>query len=288
MSSGINCLLGCGADSRRLAPVGVGSKYLQCQGCGLAFVHCQPDASVLERQYLDDISSTVNYYQATAPVDMVTFSKRLRLLAELQPQRGRLLDVGCNVGTLMRVAREMGWEVEGLEPNSRAVDLARQQGLSVHEGFFTGGFVRRLRKGYQTVVMNDVIEHLVNPLEALRLARELLEPGGLLLVSTPNLQNFWCRKLQLKPREHLFLFNSHNLRLVLEREAYEVSHLGKTSRRRALDQLIHSTTDLGWGFQTLIGGLCWLRLDGGFAWMIDCLFRDELLIIARRTGGIFS
>ena len=204
-------------------------------------------------------------------------------MATYQSQRGRLLDVGCSIGTLMGVARELGWEVEGLEPNPKAVNLARKQGFSIHEGFLTAEQIRELPGGYQCVVMSDVIEHISDPVEALRLANELLEPGGFLLVSTPNLESFWCRKFQLKPAEHLFLFSSDNLRTLLERLGLKIYHLQETSRRRDLRELNHSTTELGRGAKTIIAGLCQLRLDGVTAWLMDHLFRDELFVIAGKS-----
>ena len=204
-------------------------------------------------------------------------------MAQFQSQRGRLLDVGCSIGTLMSVARELDWEGEGLEPNPKAANLARKQGLPIHEGFFTEERVRELPGGYQCVVMSDVIEHISDPVEALRLASELLGPGGFLLVSTPNLASFWCRKFQLKPVEHLFLFSSENLRTLLERLGLKIYHLQKTSRRRDLRELNYSTTELGRGAKIMIAGLCRLRIDGVAAWLMDHLFRDELLVIARKS-----
>lgn len=204
-------------------------------------------------------------------------------MAKFQSDRGRLLDVGCSIGTLMSVAREMDWEVEGLEPNPKAANLARKQGFPIREGFFTEEQVRELPGGYQCVVMSDVIEHISDPVEALRLASELLGPGGFLLVSTPNLESFWCRKFQLKPVEHLFLFSSENLRKLLERLGLKIYHLQRTSRRRDLRELNHSTTELGKGAQVMIAALCQLRLDGVAAWLMDHLFRDELFVIARKS-----
>ena len=63
------CLLGCNSGTRPLAPTGVGRQYLRCEECGLAFVPHQIGASILESQYLEDSSSTVSYYQATARAD---------------------------------------------------------------------------------------------------------------------------------------------------------------------------------------------------------------------------
>lgn len=276
------CLLGCNSGTRPLAKTGVASQYLQCEECGLAFVRYQPAASGLELQYLEDSSSTVSYYQATARADRLTFRRRLRLMAKFQSHKGRLLDVGCSIGTLMSVARAIGWEAEGVEPNPKAADLARQQGFQVYGGFLTVDFARQHMGGYQCVVMSDVIEHFPDPLEAVRLARELLAPEGFLLISTPNVESYWCKKFQLKPLEHLHLFNSRNLRLLLEREALKIYRLEETSRRRSLGQLNHSTTELGGGLQIVIAGLCLFKLDGVIAWMMDHIFRDELLVIARK------
>jgi 2-polyprenyl-3-methyl-5-hydroxy-6-metoxy-1,4-benzoquinol methylase len=204
-------------------------------------------------------------------------------MAKSHSHRGRLLDVGCSVGTLLSVAREMDWEVEGLEPNPKAANLARRQGFTIHEGFFTEEQVRKLPGGYQCVVMSDVIEHVSDPREALRLARELLEPGGFLLLSTPNLESFWCKKFQLKPMEHLFLFSPKSLRRLLESLGLKIYHLQRTSRRRDLRELNHSTTELGKGVKIMIAGLRRLGIDGVAAWLMDYLFRDELLVIARRS-----
>jgi 2-polyprenyl-3-methyl-5-hydroxy-6-metoxy-1,4-benzoquinol methylase len=282
-SSTHTCLLGCNSETRPLALRGVGSKYLQCGECGLAFVRDQPAASGLEPQYLEDTTSTGSYYRATARADSLTFRRRLNLMAKFHSQRGRLLDVGCSVGTLMSVAKEMDWEVEGLEPNPKAANLARKQGFTVHEGFFTEEQVRKLPGEYQCVVMSDVIEHISDPVEALRLARELLEPGGFLLLSTPNLESFWCRKFRLKPMEHLFLFSPENLRTLLVQLGLKIYHLQRTSRRRDLRELNHSTTELGKGVKMVLAGLCRFRIDGVLAWWMDHLFRDELLVIARKN-----
>ena len=277
------CLLGCNSGMRPLAMTGDGSQYLQCEDCGLAFVPNQRGASRVESQYLEDLSSTVSYYLATAREDRLTFRRRLRLMAKFQSDRGRLLDVGCSIGTLMSVARDMDWEVEGLEPNPKAANLAKRQGFPIHEGFFTEEQVRKLPGEYQCVVMSDVIEHITDPREALRLARELLRPGGFLLLNTPNLESFWCRKFQLKPVEHLFLFSSENLGKLLERLGLKIYHLQRTSRRRNLRELNHSTTELGRGVKVMIAGLCRLGIDGVVAWFMDNLFRDELLVIARKS-----
>jgi len=174
MNSIAICLLGCRAGTRLFARDGNGNKYSQCKRCGLAFVNKLPDSTVLERLYLEDVNSPAAYYKQTVTADRITFGKRLRLLARFQPERGFLLDIGCSIGTLMSVAASMGWEVEGVEPNPYAAHIARQQGFQVHEGFFSSALALELKGNYQCVMMSDVIEHVPNPRETLKMARKLL------------------------------------------------------------------------------------------------------------------
>ncbi len=278
------CLLGCDAKAVPLGPDGLAAHYLRCRRCGLVF-DAEPAAQErIESQYRDDMSSPSEYYARSADEDRVTFRRRLRLLAAFRPRRGRLLDVGCSVGTLMNEARRLGWDVTGIEPNPRAAGLAGRSDLSVVEGFFEPDEIEKPDTGYDCVVLSDVLEHLPDPARALRLVHSILAPGGMVMASTPNMQSLWCRRFQLKPGEHLFLFNSGNLRMIFESIGFTICHLTSTSRRRALSRLEFSTTRLPSSLQILLGILGRLRLDGPLSRLMEEVFRDELLVIARKTS----
>jgi 2-polyprenyl-3-methyl-5-hydroxy-6-metoxy-1,4-benzoquinol methylase len=279
-----NCLLGCKAGVRPLAANGNGRYYDRCKNCGLAFVREQPNSSALERLYFGDINSPTSYYDKTIDTDAVTFRKRLRWIGRFQPNRGLLLDIGCSVGTLMRVAASMGWEVEGIEPNPHAARIARGQGFHIHESFFGGALTPKPRGNYQCVSMSDVIEHIPNPLETIRQAKKLMAKDGLLFLSTPNLDSFWSKNFQLKPVEHLFLFNTKNLQMMLAKEGLEVCCLKKTSRRRNIENMSHSTTEIGPKTLYLVNRLSRFRITGMLAWMMEHSFRDDLVVIARKSG----
>src|SRR5882762_7637137 len=107
----------------------------RCRECGFAWV---PDpASDAARQYVEDKTSPTSYYRATESVDLVTFDQRLQRLGV--DMAGRILDVGCTVGTFLLAARRRKWLAVGIEPNPRAVAIARARGFEVHEGFFHDG-----------------------------------------------------------------------------------------------------------------------------------------------------
>jgi len=112
-------------------------------------------------------------------------SRRLLRHVEKAAPHGRLLEVGCGHGLLLDEARRRGWAVTGLEPARAARAHAESLGLDVRDALLddldpaTDG-------GYEAIVMADVIEHLEDPVGALRAAAALLAPGGALCVVTPD------------------------------------------------------------------------------------------------------
>jgi len=138
-----------------------------------------------------------------------------------RPSRGaRLLDVGCGNGQYLITARTLGWDAWGIDPDPGAVAAARSAGLRVEQrGFPDTG----LPDGYFDVVtMNHVIEHLHDPVGALREVRRILKPGGTLWIATPNIGSIGGRYYGhhwrgLEPPRHLVLFTAASLALACKR-----------------------------------------------------------------------
>lgn len=124
--------------------------------------------------------------------------------------RGRLLDVGCGNGEFLARMRELGWDVVGFEPDRRAAAVARKvAGVSVFSGDLNDPGLSTA--SFDVVTMNNVIEHLAEPLPALTRIRDLLKSGGHLVVQTPNvssLGHYWFgpKWRGLEPPRHFFLF----------------------------------------------------------------------------------
>jgi SAM-dependent methyltransferase len=142
------------------------------------------------------------------------------------PVRGQsLLELGANVGLLLDVARSRGWDAEGLEPSLWAVAEGRRRfGVELRQGA-----VEELDPppgGADVVVMLDVLEHLTDPLGALRRLREAVEEEGLLVLSTVNVSSLHARVRGARwpwfIRPHLHYFSPQTLREMLERAGFQL------------------------------------------------------------------
>ena len=156
----------------------------------------------------------------------------VRLEVWLAPERRRLLDVGCGAGAFMRFASERGWEVEGTD--LVVTDWARAGGARIWEGELPSIAFGDAR--YDVVRFNHVLEHTRDPLVELGRARQLVAPGGILLVGVPNvgglspLLKSWQSRLGLKTKRwrhyaalhHLWFFTPATLQRLVEAAGFKV------------------------------------------------------------------
>lgn len=149
---------------------------------------------------------------------------------------GRLLDVGCGSGAFMAKMRELGWDTVGVEPDEIAARAGQQHfGLNIRVGTV---FDLQLPRGsMNAITMNHVIEHVPDPIDVLKRCHQLLMPGGLLVVVTPNVYSLGRRFFGadwrgLETPRHLFLFSVANLVEVLKRAEFLVL-VAKTTAKAA-------------------------------------------------------
>src|ERR1700760_3750887 len=124
-------------------------------------------------------------YSDERPFDPPPGSSWDRLL-QLVPQGARVLDVGCSYGQFASALKRFrGCSVTGVELDPAAAEAARAHCDQVFQGDIAE-VAPRLAAEFDVVVAARVLEHLINPVEVLRLLASLLRQGGCLLASIPN------------------------------------------------------------------------------------------------------
>lgn len=148
----------------------------------------------------------------------------LAFLRRLAP--GRILDVGCGVGYLLS-ALDPAWEKHGTEVSPFAAELARAH-ARVHLGPLEAAAYPEAH--FDVVVLYHVIEHMQEPVLALREAYRILKPGGHMLVGTPDFDGACARRFRenfrmLHDVTHTSLFSSESLRRLLLDTGLVVEHV---------------------------------------------------------------
>ena len=124
--------------------------------------------------------------------------------------RGRLLDVGCGRGETMAGLAALGWDVQGIDADAKAVEVARERGLRADCGTVWSDVLPP--RSFDVIWMSHVIEHVHRPVDVLRRCRELLGPGRTLVVVTPNSESWGHQRFGgnwrgLEPPRHLHVFS---------------------------------------------------------------------------------
>ena len=112
----------------------------------------------------------------------------------------RILDVGCDTGLLGRALKQQNPDrhVAGLEVNPTAGELARQHLDAVYLRNAETDDLDDIEEEFDAIILGDVLEHLTEPLVALRKLRPLLADHGELYTSIPNIQHYSIFRRLLK------------------------------------------------------------------------------------------
>jgi SAM-dependent methyltransferase len=164
-------------------------EIVRCQKCGLAMTQPQPSPASLERYYPTGYFGTPKKSRFPSLLEWLQqqlYGRRVNGVERLRNGRaGRVLDIGCGRGELLREFRRRGWDPQGTEWTEASAAHARNAlEIPVEVGPLTT--LPWPNATFDSVVMWHVLEHLADPQSAIAEAVRVLKPGGVLLIGVPN------------------------------------------------------------------------------------------------------
>ena len=215
----------------------------RCKNCDLVFSNPVVDQFELERFYGDQYYEHEEHrYNANSPdLERLVLQRACQEVEGLKSivlpyvSSGRFFEIGAGHGSLLYAARQLGFEVAGVEPSASAVKFGQER-LGLGE----------LRKGifdpecwpaasFDVVYSYHVIEHVLDVQTFVNGICRILKPGGLAVIGTENHHNTWVQyqtvrswlQGRLLPEfqtasHHTFYFCNHSLGRLLQQHGFEI------------------------------------------------------------------
>ncbi|HEU4480470.1 MAG TPA: bifunctional glycosyltransferase/class I SAM-dependent methyltransferase [Actinomycetota bacterium] len=212
---------------------------LECGRCGLLSSRTSLSADDIAERY-EQVEDTDYFAEEAERRDLFEWvTDRI----EDHFLRGRrLLEIGANVGMFLDVAARRGFIARGVDPSGWAVDQGRQRfGVDLQQG--TIETLSEPDGDADVVAMLDVLEHLVDPVAALRRVRRAVADDGLLALATVNVDGLHGRLRRGSwpwfIRSHLHYFRPETLCRMLEQTGFRPIEWRVVPRSFHLSYILH-------------------------------------------------
>lgn len=191
---------------------------MRCADCSAVFLSPRPRiedmSSFYEEMYDEEREKSARQERRA--------QKHVKRLAQMMPSPGHVLEVGAGDGYFLKAARDLGWKVAGLELSPPRIAKAREWfGLELIAKDLIAADLPA--ESFDAVAMYQLIEHVHDPAAILASVHRILRPGGILMLSTPNVLSYARKKRDVNSwmiPQHLFFFSPLSLVKLAENQGF--------------------------------------------------------------------
>lgn len=259
-------------------------QVVQCRRCTMQYVNPRPKDEIIIDSYS---SAEDDVFVAQNPQRIHTFRKFLsKVVTDMGWKDGsgrKFLDVGCAGGASLVAARSLGFEPRGIEPSRWMADFGRREyNVDIRDGILVDGLFEP--NTFDILTMWDVLEHVPDPNQILNTIHTILKPGGLFVMTFPDVGSWLTRMLGDRwpfwLSVHLLYYTPTTIRKQLEQGGFEVRSINPYLQTLQLDYVLERgapyLAPLGW-FRPLVQSL-------GMTHMPITYYLGQTFVIARKPA----
>lgn len=194
-----------------------------CGVCSLVFVQEKVTANDLDAHYAQVVDPS--YHEDNVECLNYYFRVLRKLIEKTHPGPGRLLDVGCSRGWFLDTMTD--WQGYGNEISRVDAGIAQQKhGDRIFNGAFEDYPLKK--EFFDVITLQDVFDHMRDPVGTLAKCHSMLKPGGLLVIKVHNISCLYAKLAGKKfyaviPPSHLFYYDKNTLKRILERTGFRMT-----------------------------------------------------------------
>lgn len=212
--------------------IGAPVRFLKCEKCGSVVIDPIPTVAEVSKLYPSEYRAHVKsgfVSQLKSLQARMLFSSFSKILSD---KNLRILELGCGGGHFLKELHRRGFKnLVGVDSAEEAAGAIKDNGIRFIQGNIETEKIEGL---FDVILLNNVLEHLLDPIAFMERVQKNLAPGGRILLRTPNVESlshsffgrYWAG---LHSPRHIYLFSNDGLKTLATKTGFGVSELKSLS-----------------------------------------------------------
>lgn len=170
------------------------------------------------------------------------FATSIKFVEGILKTKGKALEIGSSRGYFLDELQNRGWDVVGIEPSESRINSSE---LNKKYNILNSRLEEANldKNSFDAIFCFHVIEHVVDPVNFVKMIYSILKPGGIAVIETPTYDSLSYKVLKHRERSircsgHLFFFTKKTLRNIVEKEQFKILKHSRVGRTLSFERLL--------------------------------------------------